>query len=283
MRFLAILFSLLFSHIALCQDESIWVDSLNTLRSEVVSSKNDRQKAMLNTRFTNYLENFLIKNLHKADLLDSIPYLANLSSNDNLLRILNWTVSFEDGSYQYFGFICLNKSQTIIKLNDQSDSYLNPQFKKMNNENWYGALYFDIQKIKSKKSPYYLLLGWDGNSNYTTKKIIETLIINDESVQFGLPVFNYEDQTSNRVIFEYSKEVVMSLRYHKKQTQIVFDHLAPIYDGAEGMYEFYGPDLSFDALVLRKNIWVHEKAIDVRGNTGMDNYIDPRKQKKKKF
>ena len=49
------------------------------------------------------------------------------------------------------------------------------------------------------------------------------------------------------------------------------------------MYEFYGHDLSFDALVLRKNIWEHEKAIDVRGDTGMDNYIDPRKQKKKKF
>ena len=116
MRFLAILFSLLFSHIALCQDESIWVDSLNTLRSGVVSSKNDRQKGMLNTRFTNYLENFLIKNLHKADLLDSIPYLANLSSNDNLIRILNWTVSFEDGSYQYFGFICLNLDNDLKEM-----------------------------------------------------------------------------------------------------------------------------------------------------------------------
>ncbi len=47
----------------------------------------------------------------------------------------------------------------------------------------------------------------------------------------------------------------MTLEYDRKNKQIIFDHLAPPNSQYEGIYSFYGPDLSYDAYVLNKDRW----------------------------
>ena len=85
-------------------------------------------------------------------------------------------------------------------------------------------------------------------------------------------------------MFEYSSEVSMSLKYIERKKQIIYSHLASREDGAflEGMFQFYGPDGSFDAIELKKDRWVSIEDVDARTNQKeMDkkNKPNPKNQK----
>jgi hypothetical protein len=48
---------------------------------------------------------------------------------------------------------------------------------------------------------------------------------------------------------------------------IVFDHLSPANESYTGNYQYYGPDLSFDALRFENGIWELKENIDVRNRS----------------
>lgn len=259
---------------------SIDIEKLKSLRLACLDENLSADLLIANNAlFKRELKLIIEKNKSQKLQFDSIPFFAHLKSTDNQIEILNWNINFSDGSFEYFGFVIHKGFGKVFEMTDKSDEYLNPETKKMKHNNWFGALYYEIVTVKSKPN-YYVLLGWDGNNNYTTKKIIETLSFENESINFGIPVFESENGTINRVIFEFSKSAVMSLRYQEKEKRIVFDHLAPFQDGADDFFEFYGPDLSFDAYQLKKRNWSYIEDIDVRAPNKMDNYIDPRKTRK---
>jgi hypothetical protein len=85
-------------------------------------------------------------------------------------------------------------------------------------------------------------------------------------------------------MFQYSTDVVMTLRYEERKNAIVFSHLSPESDDPymKEQYQFYGPDGSFDAFVKEKDKWKLVEDIDIRNPE--DNYNpnkkpDPKKQK----
>ena len=43
---------------------------------------------------------------------------------------------------------------------------------KLQNNQWIGALYYQLVTIKEKRN-YYVLFGWDGNNDRSNKKIAE--------------------------------------------------------------------------------------------------------------
>ena len=108
------------------------------------------------------------------------------------------------------------------------------------------------------------MLGWDGNNNLTTKKVIEVISFkrNDEPI-FG-SFFSIEKEHYSRIIFEYQKGVKMVLRYDKKQKMIIFDYLAPIEPKYEGIYLFYVPTSSWDGLFFENGKWNYQPEVDVR-------------------
>ena len=128
-------------------------------------------------------------------------------------------------------------------------------------KNWYGALYYKIIHDKKIGSNKYTLLGWDGNNNLTNKKVIDVITVDGNGmVKFGAPIFKMKKRVQRRVIFEYSEEAVMSLKYHPRLSKIVFDHLEPTSSDLKGIYEYYVPILDeFDGLVLTKGKWVFEE------------------------
>jgi len=56
----------------------------------------------------------------------------------------------------------------------------------------------------------------------------------------------------------------MMLIYDTKFNMIVMDHLSPSSPVYNGDYQFYGPDLSFDALKFEDGLWIYESAIDYK-------------------
>ena len=79
----------------------------------------------------------------------------------------------------------------------------------------------------------------------------------------GFLEFRYND-AKKRVIFEYSENTVMSLKYHENIGKIVFDFLVPASSKLKGVYEYYGPSLNrFDAFFVEKGKWIYGFLIGV--------------------
>jgi hypothetical protein len=125
-------------------------------------------------------------------------------------------------------------------------------------------LYVDV--IKTNEDDY-TLIGWDGNDKLTQRKFIDVLYFKSNGIPtFGKDLFKVPGKFVKRLMFEYSTEVAMSLKYNEERKQIIYSHLAPntIDPTLEGQFQYYGPDGSFDALTLKKGKWYQETDIDIR-------------------
>lgn len=216
--------------------------------------------------------------------LDTVRFISALRASDDAFRIITWNVPLEDGTYRFFGRVRLRNDGKIagktIVLNDASASITKAGSKQIGSEEWFGALYYQIIKTKHKKSIYYTLLGWDGNTAFSNKKLVDVMMIKaDGSVKFGAPIFDDGKRTRHRFFFEHAERAVMSLRYQEKTGLIIFDHLAPSQPSLEGQYEFYAPDFTTDAFKFVKGKWIYIKNYEAR-NEGETQPINRKKPEK---
>ena len=106
-------------------------------------------------------------------------------------------------------------------------------------------------------------IGWDGADKLINRKIVEVLAFTKR----GIPVFEKKMFKANRVIssrliFEYADRATMLLRYNEKHKMIIIDHLSPAEDRFKDMYQYYGPEMSYDALEFKGGRWLLESNID---------------------
>ena len=200
---------------------------------------------------------------------DSLKKVGKITSRDGIVRIFTWDRLHNDGSHQYSGFIlCLRKNaenNLLFRLTDSSETITDPALQVLGPDTWPGALYYDIIERKWDDNTLYTLLGYDPNDIFTSRKIIDCFYLNHDTIPvLGAPVFNLNDNIRNRVIFEYSAKVSMSLRYNENLKMIVFDHLSPARPSYTGNYQFYGPDFSYDGFKFIDNQWILFEDIDIR-------------------
>ncbi len=192
---------------------------------------------------------------------DTIRSISAIKAPDETFWLFTWNVPQEDGTYLFFGRIRMKnqgkEAGKLIVLNDASSQLTKVGTKVLRPEEWYGALYYKIIKTRYKKTSYYTLLGWDGNTAFSNKKLIDVLSFgSDLSPRFGAPIFDDGKRVRHRVFFEHAEKASMSLRYQEKTGLIIFDHLAPSQPSLEGQYEFYSPDFTTDAFRFEKGKWV---------------------------
>jgi hypothetical protein len=226
----------------------------------------------------------------------SLKDVSVLNSKDGKLRLVTWNLFKDDGTHIYFGYLFVNNEKHVkkgflrsektsefnaFKLLDRSMTIKNPETFTGSPDKWFGMLYTQLIDC----GDYYTLIGWDGNDKLTQRKFIDVLYFkNDGAPVFGKDVFKFPRRNPRRLMFEYSNEVSMSLKYHEKKGQIIYSHLASKQEGEllEGQYQFYGPDGSFDALQLHKDRWVLVEDVDARNEKSPNDNAqkpDPRKQK----
>lgn len=257
------------------------VEQLIELRVESVKNTDYQKRLAFNKRFKKQLKDLITSKEKLSTPLDSIPYFGKVVSPDKKLTIYTWNIVDDFMDFTYFAFVDI-KGEPLMELIDESKNMIDPLTKQNKSSNWYGALYYDIVPTKVKKQGlHYMLLGWDGSGRSSTRKVIDILYFDEElgNWYFGKKVFGppFTDQT--RFFIEYSSEVVVSLKYHPKTKQAVFDHCVPPNKGLEGIFEFYVPDMSFDAFEFRKDRWYFVQNVDVRGDQTMENYVEPPKIK----
>ncbi len=219
---------------------------------------------------------------------DSLKSISIQSSSDKRFRIFGWHVMNNDGSYRYYGTIQMNKPDgklELFPLIDYTSVFKNPSDSATTHDKWYGAQYYKIISVLNNVPiPYYVLLGWKGNTIKSTKKIIEILYFKDGKAHFGMPVFDGDPDNlkKKRIIFEYDRRASMFLNYEPTTNTIVFDHLAPPDPQLKGKFELYGPDFSYDGFKLVNGRWKFITDLELKNNpTDQDDkFNDPRKMKK---
>jgi hypothetical protein len=243
-------------------------DSLVQLYKAISRNPSDKDRRIANEAFNNALTKFKNKDLFNAPFDSLRKTISILDAPDNSFRIITWTVYYNKGVYNFYGFIISRQNDSIVKfpLTDNSAKMLKPDEITTTNAEWYGALYYEIIKSGTSEDPYYVLLGWDGNDLFTNRKVIEALWFDENFVpNFGKPVFHFkEDDLRQRVVFEFSETSTMKLRYEPKYTMIVFDHLSPAKPELEGRPESYGSDFTFDALHFDEDKWNLLEDINIR-------------------
>lgn len=271
-------------------------NELKELQKTVFFSKKEEERFEANKSFIKLWESVLSQPQSMDYAFDSIREVSKLISADKKFRIITWNVPKNDGTQAYFGFIQVNNTivrksglfkksvstnYELFSLADKSAAVKSPETHIGDHKKWFGMLYYAVIDCNG----YYLLLGWDGNDKLTQKKFIDVLYFkSDGQPVFGRDVFKLPKKNPKRIMFEYSSEVAMSLKYNAGSNRIVFSHLAPKEEGShlEGQYQYYGPDGSFDAYERVKNRWVLKEDIDARNPKSKNDNVkkpDPKKIK----
>lgn len=202
---------------------------------------------------------------YKFELLNKI---SSVYSDDNAVRLLTFAVPLNNGKkYLYHGFVMHydeDDGVKVTRLTDDEKNTRNPQFVDMQANNWYGAVYYQVQQMGSRRNPVYAVCGWDGADLFTNRKVLEQLTFDDDfNARFGGSFETEHSDGLHRIVFEFTEKAVMSLQYDPRLKMVVGDHLsAP----AQFVHNprYYGPDMSFDGYYYEKGKWHYEPDIDVK-------------------
>jgi hypothetical protein len=219
---------------------------------------------------------------------DKLNTIGKITSPDKFFRLFNWNIEGADLTHSYYAYVLIpsRKKNKVVELLDRSNGIDRPEPQALDQQRWYGCLYYKIIPMGNGKNEYTMLAA-DMNNRSMKRRLIEVMNISKTKISFGDAIFDYNDKTlRKRVIFEHSALCQMALRYDEENSRIVFDHLVPESPQAEGMYEYYFPDGTYDGLLFDDGRWVYKADLgDVTnpktaGDNNFNNPKDPNLNKK---
>ena len=243
-------------------------DSLKVVFNSMVLETSYSRRDSLNSIFYDMLRRILEVQTSFTYPFDSIR-IGKLKSPDGKFRIFTWNTPQPGGYQKYFGLLQVKKADgniALIELVDGRKSITDAKNEKLSAERWMAALYYQLVQFPTPNGNAYVLLGYDFNNLFTSKKIIDVLTFDNQGTPtFGSPVFKVDAKYRlSRIVFEFNARVNMVLRYNDDSKTIVFDHLSPSSIEFAGDFQYYGPDGSFDGFKLEGSEWVYVRDLDLR-------------------
>lgn len=204
------------------------------------------------------------------EILGGVMGCASAGSGKEQLTIVSWNVELKNQTHAYGAVVVFTDKkgeQVAQSLRFKRATTLRPTLdvkSRYTAKEWPGAVYYEVLLQHQGNRPVYTLLGWDGADNIRTRKVVETLSISGSKLKFGVPIISAGRGSTKRYILEYSDQVSAILQWREDLGMIVMDHLSPPSPDLEGQTSFYGPDMSYDGFVWKKNHWVLQEDVDVR-------------------
>lgn len=260
------------------QDEellAVYEANIASLADEILSAPDDISKIAANQKLLDLLPEVLsVEKVHKYPF-EKVQSMSILSTEDNKLRIFNWTLPKSNGTYEYFAYLHYyvkeEKIWKIVGLKDHSDFIDKPEQQQLPASNWFGALYVDLISKKTDKGYIYTLIGWDGNRPTSIKKLVDVLSFDQAyNPRFGAPIFDMGQETKHRIIFEYSPTARITVSYNTDEDMIIYDQLVPIDPSAEGVYEYYVPNLNYNGIRFKDGYWKLVPNVQINNNKEQD-------------
>jgi hypothetical protein len=258
---------------------NMYHDSLKSLGNSFINNPEELVRKNANYTFIKTLVSALKTPNSFLYKFDSLKAISILNSPDNRFRIFSWHVANDDGSYRFYGAIQMNTGGALklYPLDDYSPLITHAEDTVTDNTKWYGAQYYTIIPVQGA-NPHYVLLGWKGYTDRSTKKVIDVLSFKNDKPVLGMPVFTAKDKRRSRVVFQYTRQASMLLRYVPGENLIVFDNLAPPDKKMKDKPETFGPDLSYNGYRLKNGRWELAEDLDMRNvpNESDAAFIDPK-------
>lgn len=270
-------------------------NELKNLQKPAFLSRNETERIEANKQFIAIWDHIVADaNILKYPF-DSLKEISILNPENKKFKLITWNLPKNDGTHAFFGYLLVNNSKRVktgflkhetingyeyFKLLDRSATVKAPEMYVGTPDKWFGMLYTQLIECDG----FYTLIGWDGNDKLTQRKFVDVLYFKpDGTPVFGKDVFKMARKNPRRLMFEYSTEVSMSLKYNEKKKQIIYSHLASRQEGnlLSGQFQYYGPDGSFDALELKKDKWLTIEDVDARNEKNKNDNADkpdPKKQ-----
>jgi hypothetical protein len=222
---------------------------------------------------------------YKFDRLKSMSIMA---PPDSSFRIFTWQLFVNDSTYKYFGAIQMNSQNLkLFPLSDKSAEMENDfEDRVLTHDNWYGALYYNLQQFEAKGGNKYLLIGFDAFSFFERRKIIDVLSFDKNGKpSFGDSVFDMTKTDKDtpapiRIVLEYSAEAGVRCNFDPQYEMILYDHLE-IMPSPFGRGMTYIPDGSVEGLQLVKGRWKHISKVFNDSMTEDQTQIEPILNKQK--
>lgn len=263
--------------------EDSLVASFSTLQS---AQTDDVRTAASESMRKHFIQSFALPGVFNYPFA-RLDRITKKHASDGKVRVINWNQPNDNGTFRYYAFILWKTGKDSIlhwqELKQSNRPVEKAESKILTPDKWPGALYYDVFPLRSdkKQNDSYIVLGWEGKDDLSTRKVIDVLVFSGDKVKLGAPIFQSEAGARKRHYFEYSNEVSMSLKYFPEKKCIVFDHLSPKSDASKGIYADYGPDGTYDMYQLDKDKFVYMENIDISQFSNGDKkpYFDPRKKK----
>lgn len=186
----------------------------------------------------------------KYSLFSEVRFLDYKNCLNEDAELFSWVIPLREGQMYYNWF----------RFKEENKIYLLKSFSGWKDETpkW---LYYDFVAFRHEGQKYFILLGWNRTRN-TNQKIVQVgRFEKDGTLGLNYPLLRRGNSRSASLSFEYAVDGSMLLQHDKKGKRIIFDHLAPVDKKYEGYFMFYGPDASYDALVLKNGEWWYKENV----------------------
>ena len=241
---------------------------LATLFVRLEKVYDDDTRIRINDSIRSILDSYTVSDSVFTHRFTNLRYLGQITSSDNMLKIITWNLILTNSANRYFCYFIRKgehgKKNSVYMLKGVNSGEPVRTDTLYSDDNWYGALYYDLRPVKIKKIVCYVLLGIDFGNTKVNRKIIDVLTFTqDGRMIFGRKWFESGNEFKYRVVFEYDPSGVMSLKFRSGKS-VVFDHLVPLPTGTKGELQSFGAEYSFDSYTFKKGIWKFERDVDVR-------------------
>ncbi len=265
---------------------SAYQRNMQPLLEKIINAPTDNERYNANEQFVQLFDDALNveESIHwKWDLG---TYVSVLTSSDRQFRIITWPVVRDNGEYECFGFIQSynpkSEQYDVYVLHDKSDEIISANEVVLEPDNWFGSVYQELIETKFEGKEYYTLIGWTGVNALTQRKVIEPVCFrgNTSKPQFGQALFRRE-KNLRRVVLEYSSKAMVNVRFdeqvvrtyenkkikkknrtinvqvpkEEKMKMILFDEIAPMLPGMEGLPQYYTPTGTEMAYIFNNGRW----------------------------
>ena len=185
------------------------------------------------------------------------------------VRLFTYNVISNDGKFTHYGVLQHKKRRKKINVYPLWDSAQalpeNYQEAGLTNDQWIGALYYQMVPFKHNRNTVYMLMGFDGHNIHSNRSILDALYFEDGEPLWGYELYrsSEEDPTPEpREVFEYHKSAQLLLRYQEQGQHIVIENLSPSEPKYEGNPYYYIPSGDYYAYFQEGKTWVKKLLTD---------------------
>lgn len=253
-------------------------ENLKGYADAIVNASEQSDRAIADSIFTKALVQALKVPYSFSYGFDSLHTISSLYAPDSSFRIFTWQVMKDFSYYRQKGAIQFHTkdgSLKLIPLYDNSPFTENPVDSVRGNQQWIGAVYYNIIQKTFNNKNYYTLFGYDENDARSTKKWMEVLTFDEQNRPvFGGRYFNYPPdetkppQPAYRFCMEFKKEASAKLNYDPELDMVTFAKLQSE-SGEPSLRYSLIPTGSYEGFKWVSGKWVYVpvvKEVDPRSN-----------------